>query len=161
MRKALAVFVVATAAMGFTLAADLPESGITGEFHKLVRLHSKGEETYEETEKKITISYDSMTYHIHSPDRRGRIQNWHEELGPNTRGVVIEIYVSEKAYAGPMELPQTLLGPYYKTHCCELKEGKNFLFVHAKFGNDFPDEIRHKILKIMRLSNKAIDSDKK
>ncbi len=130
-------------------AADLPEQNIIGELHRLVRLCSDGKEEYKEQSNKITISYDALVYHIHSPNHMGRIQTWHEELGPNTKGIVIEVYILEQSYMGPLVLPQKLAGPYYDMFVNQIKSGDVYFYFLVRFGKDFPEDIKNKVLKII------------
>jgi len=130
-------------------AADLPEQNIIEELHRLVRLCSDGEEEYHEQSDKIIISYDAFVYHIHTSNRLGRIQTWHEELGPNTKGIVIEVYILEQSYMGPLVLPQKLTGPYYDTFVNQIKSGDVYFYFQVSFGNDFPEDIKNKVLKII------------
>lgn len=148
MRIAVAVlfavlFVVATGG----LADDRSPPRLVGDLLALVREHTGGEERYVQDDERVVISFDAMTFQVHRPDRLGRLQKADAELGPNTKGVVLEIDPKLRPYGGPMELPQRLRGPYYDTYCAELHEGDRYLFVRARFGAHFPVALRKRILE--------------
>jgi hypothetical protein len=129
------------------IAQDQPASGVVKELLELVRSHTRGQESFTRKDRRITIAYDAMTYQVHVPDRSGRMQRAHPEHGPRRAGVVLEIDVLARPYGGPMALPNWLRGPYYDTHCSELKDGDRHLFVRARFGMDFPVDLRRRILE--------------
>ena len=112
----------------------------------LVRTCSSGRESCDRDGGLVVIAYEAMTYQVHRPDRTGRMQEADAELGPRRGGVVLEVRSSSRPYGGPMELPQWLRGPYYDTHCSEVKEGDTYSFVRARFGADFPADVRERIL---------------
>jgi len=131
--------------VGGVVAGDPPT--LVDDLLALVKQQGKGEEQCTREERRIEIAYDAMMYDLHVPDRTGRMQRSHKELGPNLDGAVIEIEISDRPYGGPMELPQRLHGPYYDTHCAEVREGDSYLFVSARFGESFPADLRRRILE--------------
>jgi hypothetical protein len=144
MRTAVAIlFVVATGG----LADDRAPTRLVDDLLALVRERTQGKERYEQNDERIVISFDAMTFQVHRPDRLGRLQKADAELGPNTNGVVLEVDPRLRPYAGPMELPQRLRGPYYDTYCAEVNEGDRHVFVRACFGSDFPAALRQRILE--------------
>ena len=117
------------------------------ELSGLVRQHTQGKQLYAQNDDRVVISFDAMTFQVHRPDRTGRLQAADAELGPNTKGIVLELDPRLRPYAGPMELPQRLRGPYYDTYCAEVREGDRFVFVRARFGRDFPFALRQRVLE--------------
>lgn len=104
---------------------------------------------------RITISYDTMVYHIHVPDKLGRMQPWHEKVGPNKEGLKIEIYINDAPYTGPMDLPQKLsraYSPYWDTYINEVKIGSRYYLVYVMFGEKIDINQRNKILKLINLN---------
>jgi len=137
-------FLLLLAGVGF--ARDRPEPAVVTEILDLVHVHTQGQENVARDRQRIVIAYDAMTFHIHGPDMAGRLQRGYSEHGPNRDGVVIEVELSTRQHVRQMALPQWLSGPYYDTYCCELKEDDRYLFVRARFGQDFPSDVRRAIL---------------
>jgi len=131
---------------GAGVADDPPEPALAQDLLALVRTLGNGQVEYSREDRRIVIAHDAMTYQIHTPDRLGRMQRAHAELGPNRDGVVVEIQLLDGPYGGPMELPAWRRGPYYDTYCTERKEGDRFLYVKARFGGCFPADLRRRVL---------------
>jgi hypothetical protein len=148
MRAAVVVLAVLFFGLaGGGLAEDRAPPRLVDDLLALVREHTQGKERYVQDDERVTISFDAMTFQVHRPNRVGRLQKADTELGPNTRGVVLEFDPRLRAYDGPMELPQRLRGPYYDTYCAELHEGDRYIFVRARFGERFPAALRERVLE--------------
>ena len=140
---------------------EMKEFVTVNAIYDLVKTVGDGKEKIQVDNDKISISYDSMTFHIHSPYKTGRLQKWREETGPNIDGVVINFHIQKKAYNGCAVLPQTISGPYYKTHISEILENGNYLFVQAKFGRRFPKDIKQKIWNLIGISSSTLGNKTK
>ena len=133
--------------VGVGFARDRPLPALVYELSDLVQEHAEGKANFARDRQRAVIAFDAMTYFIHNPDRVGRVGKAHSEHGPNRDGVVLEIEFSDRPYAGPMALPQWLRGPYYFTHCSELKVDDRYLLIRARFGERFPHDLRKRIIE--------------
>jgi hypothetical protein len=100
----------------------------------------------------IRIEYDAMDYHVHVPNRIGRMQKWFSVRGPNNKGIVFEININDKKYEGPMKLPQQLpiaYSPYFETYINDIQENEKYLYTRAKFGKDVDETFKSKVLQII------------
>jgi hypothetical protein len=90
-------------------------------------------------ENSIRIEYDAMDYHVHVPNRMGRMQEkWILQRGPHRKGIVIDIEINDEKYNGPRLLPQKLpqaYSPYFETYVNDLPESGKYLYIRAKFGS--------------------------
>jgi hypothetical protein len=139
------VFLLLLAGIGF--ARDRPIPAVVYELSDLVQGHAEGKANFASDRQRVVIAHDAMTFFVHQPDRLGRLQKAQSEHGPNRDGVVLEVEYSDRPYGGPMALPQWFRGPYYFTHCSELKVDDRYLFIRARFGEGFPADIRSRILE--------------
>ena len=103
-------------------------------------------------ENKIIIFHDTMLYHIHVPDKLGRMQQWHKKIGPNNNGLIIEISIKNTSYSGPMELPQKLpraYSPYWDTYIYELEINSKYYYITVMFGENIKANQRNEILELI------------
>lgn len=159
--KLLSLFMLYFTFVTVLQATEKKEFETVNSICDLVKRVTDGKEKIQVNDDKISISYDSMKFHIHSAKKTGRFQKWSEETGPNIDGVVINFQISKKTYKGCALLPQTVSGPYYETYINQVLEKGYYLFIQAKFGENFPKSIKQKIWSLIGMSDFKLGNETK
>lgn len=101
-----------------------------------------GKVQIDSTSDHLTISYNTMSYQIHSTDKTGTISEAaHEEVGPKVNGFILSIVPQKGPYRGAAHLPQTITRPYWKTFATFIPtdDKQNHLHISLSYGRKVPD----------------------
>lgn len=91
----------------------------------------------EEENDRLVYRFHTQTFKMHTIHKTGHIsEKAHDEEGPNVDGILVTVTLREGKYEGPLETPQTLNRPYWRTFVNAYSvPGPKYLWLSVSYGS--------------------------